>query len=101
MLADSLILNLEFVELGRKELLPSYSAIYYVIEEDDLEIETLAIMLPLRMFVHLLEDIWLKKSILSEALEKEDDQYWKNNSLSMKIAKYLHDEKTTLVELIA
>lgn len=33
MLADSFIFNIEFVELERKELLPSYSAIYYVINE--------------------------------------------------------------------
>lgn len=58
-------------------------------------------MLPLRMFVNLLENDWLNKSSLSESLEKEEDQYWKKFNLFMKIAKYLHDEKTTLVNLIA
>lgn len=58
-------------------------------------------MLPLRMFVNLLEDDWLKNSSLPELLEKEEDQYWKTHNLFMKIAKYLYDEQTTLVNLIA
>jgi hypothetical protein len=31
-------------------------------EEDNFEIETLAIMLPLRMFINLLENVWIKNS---------------------------------------
>ena len=74
--------------------------ILLVDEEDELEIETLAIMLPLRMFVNLLENDWLKNSSLPELLEKEEDQRWKTHNLFIKIAKYLHDENTTLVNLI-
>ncbi|VEP11354.1 hypothetical protein H1P_1000025 [Hyella patelloides LEGE 07179] len=33
MLTDDFILNLEFVELNHKDLLPSYSGVYYVIDE--------------------------------------------------------------------
>lgn len=76
--------------------------ILLVDEEYDLEIETIAIMLPFRMFVNLLEGDWLQELKLPELLEKEENQYWKNHdSLSLKIAKYLYDEKTTLVDSIA
>jgi hypothetical protein len=69
-------------------------------EEDDFEIETPAIMLPFRMFVDLVEYLWLSNSSLSKNLQEQETAWFKNQDLSTKIAKWLHDNNMTLNKLV-
>jgi hypothetical protein len=69
-------------------------------EEDTFEIETLAIMLPFRMFINLLEDVWIKNSKLSEILQNQENNWFKQQDLFTKIAKYLYDRNLTLLDLV-
>ncbi|VEP11353.1 hypothetical protein H1P_1000024 [Hyella patelloides LEGE 07179] len=98
-------------ELEKKLLIMSYPVrwigykliceqVLLIDDEEDLQIETLAIMLPLRMFINLLEDIWLKNYSSPKFLEQEEQFFIDSGNLSLKLAKYLYDEKTTLVKLV-
>lgn len=69
-------------------------------KEEQFEIETTEIMLPFRMFVDLVEYEWMTKSNMSEILDKNELDWFKNESLSIKVAKYLHDNNLTLYGLL-
>lgn len=69
-------------------------------EEEQFEIETQAIMMPFRMFVELVEYRWMINNTLSENLEKQDLEWFKEKNLDFKIAKHLHDNDLTLYKLI-
>ncbi|MGL6342783.1 MAG: GIY-YIG nuclease family protein [Waterburya sp.] len=69
-------------------------------EEEQFEIETLAIMLPFRMFVELIEYQWMMDNSLSEDLENQDPEWLQEKNLDFKIAKHLHDNDLTLYKLI-
>lgn len=69
-------------------------------EEEQFEIETLAIMLPFRMFVELIEHQWMMDNSLSEDLENQDPEWLQEKNLDFKIAKHLHDNHLTLYKLI-
>jgi hypothetical protein len=68
-------------------------------EEDNFEIATLAIMLPFRMFVDLLECIWLG-NLNSKIFEKEESSWFCQQGLSTRIAKYLYDRNITAIDLV-
>lgn len=70
--------------------------------DDNLTIKTKAIMLPLRLFIDVLEDRWFKDSDLSKNLEEENNIDWfANRELYRKIRKYLYDQNTTLKDLFS
>ncbi|PSB12211.1 hypothetical protein C7B62_02940 [Pleurocapsa sp. CCALA 161] len=78
----------------------SCKEILLIDEEEQIEIETQAIMLPFRLFVELIEYQWMTDRNLSENLENQDLEWFKEKCLNFKIAKYLHDNDWTLYKLI-
>jgi hypothetical protein len=78
----------------------SCEKILLIDEEEQFEIETPAIMLPWRMFVELVEYQWATRSNMSQILEKKELEWFENQSLSIKIAKHLHENDLTLYKLI-
>lgn len=68
-------------------------------EEENLEIETLAIMLPFNLFVDLVEYMWLKDRSMAQTLEKQEKNWYKNQRNSYKIAKWLHERNLNLHKL--
>ena len=57
-------------------------------------------MLPFRLFIDLVEYLWLKDYNLPKNLQEQESAWFKNQSLSTKIAKYLHDNNLTLYKLV-
>lgn len=69
-------------------------------EEEELQIETPAIMLRYNLFVDLVEYIWLTDFSLPKTLEEQEKSWYRNQGMPAKIAKWLHDNKTNLHELV-
>ena len=69
-------------------------------EEEDLKIETLAIMIPFNLFVDLVEYQLLTEPNIAENLANQEKNWYKNRSKSTKIAKWLHDNNLNLRKLI-
>ncbi|MGL5877906.1 MAG: GIY-YIG nuclease family protein [Xenococcaceae cyanobacterium] len=65
-------------------------------EEDNLEIEVIAIMLPFTMFVDLLEDKWSRDLETLEAIKTESKNWFRNQKLDIKVRKWLYDNQKTL-----
>ena len=59
----------------------------------------MVIMLSFRLFIDLVEDLWLKDSSLSKNLETQENAWFRNQFISVKIAKYLHERNLTLRKL--
>jgi hypothetical protein len=68
-------------------------------EEDTFEIETLAIMMPFRMFIDFLEDIWIK-TLNPSTFKEEETSWFQQRDLCTKIAKYLYDRNITAIDLV-
>lgn len=69
-------------------------------EEEGFQTEAPAIMLPFNLFVDLVEHLWLTDYNLPKTLEEQEKSWYKNQGMSTKIAKWLHDNKTNLHELV-
>ena len=69
-------------------------------KEENIEIETLAIIMPFRMFVELTEYEWAREESLSETLKNQKREWFKDKSLSIKLAKHFYDNNLTLYKLI-
>ena len=78
----------------------SCEKILLIDEEEQFEIETPAIMLPWRMFVELVEYQWATRSDMSKIIGENELEWFKNQSLSVKIAKYLDENALGIIILL-
>ena len=67
-------------------------------EEEGLEMQACAIMIPFSMFVDLIEDKWMRSDKIHQILHDENTD-WHRTTTSMKLAKWLHENSINFYQL--